>query len=42
MRHKTFTLGILCIIIVTLFVTNTADAQCIHEQELRDLLKDID
>ena len=28
MRHKTFTLGILLIIIVTLFVTNTADAQC--------------
>ncbi len=28
MRHKTFILGILLIIIVTLFVTNTADAQC--------------
>jgi len=28
MRHKTFKLGILLIIIVTLFVTNTADAQC--------------
>lgn len=28
MRHKTFILGIVVIIFVTLFVTNTMDAQC--------------
>ncbi len=28
MRHKTFILGIVAIIFVTLFVTNTIDAQC--------------
>jgi len=28
MRHKTFIIGIIAIIFVTLFVTNTMDAQC--------------
>lgn len=28
MRHKTFIIGIVVIIFVTLFVTTTADAQC--------------